>query len=87
MDSDRTVVFDDDNPEWTEEDFARARPASEVLPPQVLALFGKVRGRPRGSDTERISLRVDKDVLASFRASGAGWQTRMNQALRKAAGL
>lgn len=87
MDSDRTVVFDDDNPEWTEEDFARARPASEVLPPQVLALFGKVRGRPRGSDKERISLRVDKDVLASFRASGAGWQTRMNQALRKAAGL
>jgi uncharacterized protein (DUF4415 family) len=26
-------------------------------------------------------------VLASFRASGAGWQTRMNEALRKAAGL
>ena len=32
------VVFDDDNPEWTEEDFARARPASKVLPPEVVAI-------------------------------------------------
>jgi len=37
------IVFDDDNPEWTEEDFARARTSSEVLPPEILAAFGKRR--------------------------------------------
>lgn len=35
------VAIDDDNPEWTAEDFARARPAAEMLPPEVLAAFGK----------------------------------------------
>ena len=34
-----------------------------------------------------INLRVDADVLESFRAGGPGWQTRMNAALRKAARL
>lgn len=34
----------DDNPEWTEEDFARARPASEVHGPEILTLL--VRGMP-----------------------------------------
>lgn len=79
------VVFDDDNPEWTDEDFARARPAAEVLPREVLAAFAKPRGRPPGSDKERITIRVDKDVLARFRATGSGWQSRMNEALRKVA--
>ena len=29
----------------------------------------------------------DQDVIAAFRAQGPGWQSRMNEALRKAAGL
>ena len=77
------VVFDDDNPEWTEADFARARPANEVLPPEVLAAFAKPRGRPPGSDKERVTIRIDRAVLERFRAGGPGWQTRMNEALRK----
>jgi uncharacterized protein (DUF4415 family) len=76
----------DDNPEWTAEDFARARPAAEVLPAEVIAAFGKPKGgRPRGSTKEQVSLRIDRDVLERFRASGAGWQSRMNDALRRAA--
>lgn len=82
----RPVVFDDDNPEWTDADFARARPAAEMLSPDVLALFGKRRGRPPGSAKEQVSLRIDKDVLDRFRAGGPGWQTRINAALRKAFG-
>jgi len=79
------VVFDDDNPEWTEADFARARPAAEVLPPEVLAAFGKRGpGRPAGSGKERISIRLDKDLLDKLRATGPGWQSRINEALRKA---
>lgn len=74
------VVFDDDNPEWTEDDFARARPAAEVLPPEVLAAFEKKRGRPVGtttSDREQVSLRLPKSVIEHFKGGGPGWQTRV----------
>jgi uncharacterized protein (DUF4415 family) len=79
------VVFDDDNPEWTEADFARARLGAEVLPPELIAAFGKKRGRPKlDAPKEAVSLRIDRDVLAYFRGTGAGWQGRLNEALRKA---
>ena len=39
------------------------------------------RGRPAGSDKTQIALRVDNATLAAFRATGQGWQSRMNQAL------
>ena len=78
----------DDNPEWTEATAMCARPAGEVHPPEVVAaLVRRGPGRPAGSDKERIALRVDRDVLTHFRDGGAGWQSRMNEALRKAAGL
>lgn len=81
---DLPVVFDDDNPEWTDDDFARARPSEEVLPPEVIAAFGRKRGRPPGSNKQQVALRIDKDVLERFRAGGAGWQSRMNDILQKA---
>lgn len=75
----------DENPEWTEADFARARPATEMVPAHVLDSLVKPKGgRPAGSNKEQVSLRIDKDVLARFRATGAGWQTRINEALRRA---
>lgn len=84
MSKQKPVVFDDDNPEWTDEDFARARPISEF--PELAAAFAKAKGgRPKGSNKELVSLRIDKDVLAKFRASGPGWQSRINDALRKSA--
>ena len=46
------------------------------------------RGRPRAQQTKQaVSLRLDADVVQWFRNSGTGWQTRMNEALRKVAGL
>lgn len=46
------------------------------------------RGRPRAQQTKQaVSLRLDADVVQWFKNSGTGWQTRMNQALRKVAGL
>ena len=78
----------DDSPEWTEADFKRARPASVVHSPRLAATMLRSKGgRPRGSDKEQISLRIDKEVLERFRANGPGWQTKMNSALRKAVGL
>lgn len=85
--ADKPVVFDEDNPEWTAEDFARARAGSEVLPPEFVKAFKRTAGRPKGSTTSNkslVSLRLDNDVLDKFRAMGPGWQSRINEALRKA---
>jgi len=46
------------------------------------------RGRPRSENTKQpVSLRLDPEVIEWFKRSGSGWQTRINDALRKAAGL
>ena len=46
------------------------------------------RGRPKLAKTKRhVSLRLDQDVIDIFKADGPGWQARVNQALRKAAGV
>lgn len=82
---DKPVIVDDDNPEWTERDFARARPISDF--PELAAFFPKHRGPQKAATKEQVSLRLDPDVLAHFRATGRGWQGRVNAALRKAAGV
>ncbi len=74
----------DENPEWTEEDFARARPASEVLPPKVAALLVRRRGPQAAPTKKAVTLRLDPDVLDKFKSTGPGWQARMNEALRQA---
>jgi uncharacterized protein (DUF4415 family) len=48
----------------------------------------KAIGRPKkDAPKEAVSIRLDSDVLAHFRATGRGWQSRINDALRRAAGL
>ena len=82
------VVFDDDNPEWTDGDVKHARPIADF--PELAKAFpngSKPRGRPKGSTTSEkslVSLRIDNDVLERFRATGPGWQSRINEALREA---
>lgn len=63
-------AYDEDNPDATE--------ALKAL------VARRAAGRPAGSgNKEPIALRIDKDVLAVFKATGKGWQTRMNDALRE----
>ncbi len=46
------------------------------------------RGRPPMEKPKvAVSIRLDPDVLAWFKQAGPGWQSRMNQQLRRAAGL
>jgi uncharacterized protein (DUF4415 family) len=78
--SDKPVVFDDDNPEWTKEDFAKAKPLSAF--PELEAALKRRGGRP-SQDKQQVTLRIDRDVLERFKAGGPGWQTRINDALRK----
>lgn len=82
----RHQVIDHDNPEWTAGDFAKARPASE-LPAHIRAAFPKTRGPQKAPTKVAVSLRLDPDVVEAFKASGPGWQGRINDALRKAAGV
>ena len=78
---------DAENPEWTAETFARARPATAF--PELAAILkahGKL-GRPAldaQDRKQRVTLYLDPDILASLKADGKGWQTRANAALRKA---
>lgn len=72
-------VDPDDAPELTDEWFQKA---DFMIGDKVIR-----RGRPVGSAKQLVSLRLDKAVIDRFKAAGAGWQTRINDALRKAAGL
>lgn len=76
---DDSWVDPDDAPEWTAEMFERA---DVMLGDTVIR-----RGRPPGSTKQQVSLRLDTAILDAFRAGGPGWQTRINDALRKAAGV
>ena len=82
-------LVDEENPEWTKADFARARPAAEVLREQfgaeaVAHLLKPKRGRPPKPLTKRaVNIRRSPEVLAHFRATGPGWQTRVDQVLKK----
>ena len=69
----------DDNPEWTPTDFETARPAGETHQPDIVAAL--VRSP---ADWEQVALELDADVLAKFRATGPGWEARINDALRAA---
>ncbi len=71
---------DDENPEWTEEDFAKARPLNDVL----RELGYPPIGRPKAPVTKTpVNLRLDPEIVAHFKASGAGWQTRINAVLSR----
>jgi uncharacterized protein (DUF4415 family) len=80
---------DPDLPEWTEDQIARAefRIGDRVIRPANGTLTKP--GRPPEGDVakQQVTLRLDPDVVDAFRAGGAGWQSRMNAALRKAVGL
>ena len=88
--SKRPPMIDQDGEvrELTAEDMRLFRPASEVLPPDVLAglaTLKKQRGErgPQKSPTKvPTTIRFDADVLAALKASGKGWQTRVNEAIR-----
>jgi uncharacterized protein (DUF4415 family) len=76
-----------DNPEWTEEDFKNAKPFTEVFP-DLAESIRRSRGRPTlDNPKKQVTIRLDGDVLEKFRAGGPGWQSRINDILRKAAGL
>lgn len=70
-----TLINLDDAPELTDAWFQRA----DLYEGEKLLR----RGRPKAEVTKTpIKLRLDPDIIEAFKASGRGWQTRMNDALR-----
>ena len=64
---------------------AAARSDPDAQPIDGVMGLKRLRGRPRSAVTRvMLSLRVDPDVLMALRASGRGWQTRVNALLRQA---
>lgn len=73
------ISADPDSPEWTDEMFKQSV-RFDTLPESLQV---KLRGRPKAAVTkERITIRLSQDVVERFRASGEGWQTRVDAALK-----
>jgi len=81
----RIPLIDDDGEvrELTAADMRRFKPASEVLP---LALQKTLGMRPRGPQKAptkvSTTIRLSNEVVQAFRATGDGWQTRVDAALK-----
>jgi uncharacterized protein (DUF4415 family) len=71
--------------ELTAEDFRHFRPTSEVLP-DLVEVWRKrgQRGPQKAPTKQQVTLRLDRDVVERFRSTGSGWQSRINDVLRKA---
>mgnify|MGYP001076722842 CR=1 FL=1 len=81
-------VDPDDAPAWTEKDFEQAHyhiGDKPVTRAQAAAEVAKrTRGRPKAETTKvAVKLRLDPDLLVVLRATGDGWQTRVNRILRE----
>jgi uncharacterized protein (DUF4415 family) len=74
----------DDAPHLDRDWFERA----EIREGEQLIRPARPGGRSKkAAPKEAVNIRLDPDVLAHFRATGPGWRPRINEALRKAAGL
>lgn len=72
-----------DNPELTEEELAQFRPFAEVFPDLAASIQQELRKRGPTKTKEAISIRLDMDLVEKLRATGPGWQSRINDALRE----
>ena len=70
-----------DNPEWTEEDFAKAVPFDQAFP--QLAKTIKPRGAQKAPKKVSTTIRLSMEVINHFKQGGPGWQSRIDDALRE----
>jgi uncharacterized protein (DUF4415 family) len=81
------IASDPDAPEATDEQLRQAKPFAEAFP-DLAESIKRSRGRPAvDKPRQQISIRLDPDVIERFKAKGKGWQSDVNEALRKHLGL
>ncbi|KQW73135.1 hypothetical protein ASE17_09300 [Phenylobacterium sp. Root77] len=81
----RAWVDSDDAPEWADDVFERAevREDDRIIRPASGTLTK--RGRPKlENPKQQVTIRLDSDLVELLRATGPGWQSRINELLRKA---
>jgi uncharacterized protein len=79
---------DVDSPALTDRVFKRLAPLREVFPDLAEYASKRRRGQrgpQKAPKKQPVTIRLDQDILASYKATGPGWQSRMNDALRRAA--
>jgi len=71
--------------ELTEEDLHHMRSADEVLPPELAKALRKrgERGKQKKPTKVSVTLRYSREVIQYFKATGGGWQRRMDEALKE----
>ena len=79
---------DDDDVVWTEEMFRNAAiyKGTELVRP-ARGTLGTVGRPPVENPKKQVTLRLDPEIVEKFRATGKGWQSRINAELRKALGI
>lgn len=78
-------VPDAENPEWTKEMFARSKRIDE-LPPSLrdkLRAIQRSRGPQKAPTKKSVTVRLSVDVLQALRATGRGWQSKVDETLRE----
>ena len=78
--------IDNDNPEWTSADSAKAVRFDDLPPSLKATLAGRRRGErgvQRSPTKQSISIRLSPDVLTALRATGRGWQATVDSVLRE----
>ena len=78
----RQIAEDPDDPaHW--ESSTPARPATEVAP-HIVKAYRRGRGKQKAPTKAFLTVRLDADIVEHFRQGGKGWQTRLNETLRRA---
>ena len=73
---------DVDSPELTDEQMAQAKPFAEALP-ELAASIRRGRGPSKAPTKRLVSLRLTAAVVDKYKAGGAGWQSRIDEDLRR----
>ncbi len=76
------VLIDEDAPEWSESDFKKAKRLSD-MPAEFQQAIRRARGPQKSPTKIQTTIRFDQDVLEGLKATGRGWQTRVNDAMRE----
>ena len=82
------IATDTESPEWTDADFASAKPASAFFDSVTHAKLVQLKRKPGERGPQKAptkvatTIRLSPEVMAAFKATGAGWQTRIDAALK-----
>jgi uncharacterized protein (DUF4415 family) len=71
-----------DNPKLTDDQLSKARPFAEALP-ELAASIRRGRGPNKAPTKKLVSLRLSGQVIEKYKADGPGWQSRIDQDLRR----